>query len=130
MGPIYDRLPSSKGGLWLGPLPEIGGNWVVTNVKEPSIGVTGRETINIDTGDKIAFHLDTGTYDETLMFNLQRADPAWGDPEFEVESIAVDEEKNKVKLFTSDMEFKYVLRDDKLILSLLDSRIRLYLERA
>lgn len=109
---------------------ELSGNWQVVRVRNRAKGLEARkQDINIDAGDMIAFHRDTADYDETLMFNLKRVSPDYGDPAFEIESMEVDENRKTVELFESEIVFDYQLRDDNLILKPQGSDISLYLKR-
>jgi len=110
--------------------PKLYGPWVIQRVKNRSSSITGKGSIDLRKGDRMAFSLSEVDYDETEIFSARRYSAKYGEAEFESESIDIDAKNRKIHLWDSDIVFKYrPLKDGRLTLYVEDTDIQMTLVR-
>ena len=109
-----DLYQTSCDAWWCDTMTDIHGKWQVMSVRNRTYPDFAGSQIDIRRGDMIAFHLDNQRYDETHMFNLQRQKPRRGEAAHEIESVEIDTDKKRIRLFESEIDFDYALRKDTL----------------
>jgi len=110
--------------------PDLFGPWIIKRVKNTSNSITGKGTIDLRVGDRMAFGLSEVDYDETEIFSARRYSAKHGEPEFESESMTVDADDRTITLWDSDIVFKYRPRKDgRLTVYVEDTDIRMTLVR-
>lgn len=108
----YDALPSQS---------RLDGEWYITRVRNRSISLTGKTSIDLRKGDWIMFDI------ENRWFEAERMNPRGDEEDYEEEPMRVNEKQ--IYLEDSDILFGYKFFDETLQLRVHDSDLVLTLKR-
>ena len=108
----YDALPMQS---------RLDGDWYITRVRNRSISLTGKTSIDLRKGDWILFDM------ENSWFEAERVNPRGDEEEYEEEPMRVND--NQIYLEDSDILFNYKFFDETLQLQVHDTNLVLTLKR-
>ena len=112
-----------------GRMASLLGAWDIVRVRNRGGQSLAKDRIDLRRGDRIAFHIAQGEWEELMTFNARRSKPKGDEPRVESETVLLDPHFDRVVLTESELAFRFVPDGERLRLRLEDSDIELVLRR-